>query len=47
MFHDLLRLIAGMVEGLLTIGILLFPLMIPFIIAWVGPKPKSRRRGVR
>ena len=44
MIRDILHVASDTIEGLLTVTLLISPMLIPFVIQWIGPKPKSRRR---
>lgn len=43
MIRDLLRFAGETIDGLVIVTLLSFPLWVPFVIAWIGPKPKRRR----
>ena len=44
MIRDLFHVVGDTIGGLLTVTLLISPMLIPFVIEWIGPKPKSRRR---
>lgn len=43
MIRDLLRFAGDMLDGLTIVSLLSFPLWMPFVVVWIGPKPKTRR----